>query len=331
MPLISIIIPLFNREKLISETLNSVISQTYKNWEVIIVDDGSTDNSIEIVKEFQKKDKRIKLYKRDRKPKGATTCRNIGAKLSKGEYLIFLDSDDLLKNYCFKQRIDVINEDKNLDFAVFNMNCFQNKIGDLNKSFNLYFENNYEYLYSFLTDAPPWQTMCPIWKKDFFLKIGGFDENFWIMDDPELHTRAILHPNVNFKVIENSKPDCYYRIDSPYSKMSDKFINDSIVGRIQYFEKTFTYISNLSIPNVKKNEYKKNLRVGIIILYKKWMLSRIKLFQNEYENLLVFCKQNKILNFVDFKLIKINKFLWTNDNWFFRILKLKGLFAKFLK
>ena len=82
-PLVSIIIPNFNREKLIVETLQSIINQSYKNWECIVVDDHSTDNSWEIVKELCDVDNRIRQVKRpDNRVKGACTCRNYGFELS---------------------------------------------------------------------------------------------------------------------------------------------------------------------------------------------------------------------------------------------------------
>ena len=77
--LVSIIIPTYNREHLIGETLNSIIAQTHTNWECIVVDDGSTDNTEEVLKNYKEKDKRFIFLKRpDNLPKGANTCRNIG-------------------------------------------------------------------------------------------------------------------------------------------------------------------------------------------------------------------------------------------------------------
>ncbi len=92
--LVSIIMPLYNCEKYIAETINSVLLQTYTNWELLIVDDCSTDNSVEIVKEFAQKDARIKLYEFEQNV-GVATARNKAIELSKGRYIAFLDSDDI--------------------------------------------------------------------------------------------------------------------------------------------------------------------------------------------------------------------------------------------
>lgn len=91
-PFVSIIIPLYNKQHSIRETVNSVLSQTYKNFEVLIVNDGSTDNSLQIVKEFD--DDRIKLFTQDNH--GISYTRNRGIKEASGEWILFLDADDCL-------------------------------------------------------------------------------------------------------------------------------------------------------------------------------------------------------------------------------------------
>ena len=92
-PLISIITPNFNSEKFISETIESVLNQSYRNWELIIVDDFSTDNSLNLINKFISKESRISLIKLS-KNSGPAITRNQGIKVAKGDYLAFLDSDD---------------------------------------------------------------------------------------------------------------------------------------------------------------------------------------------------------------------------------------------
>lgn len=94
-PLVTVITPLFNAEKYISETIESVVKQSYKNWEMIIVDDCSTDKSRDLVKTFQQKDSRIRLIESDDNFGGPARPRNIGLQQAKGEYVAFLDADDV--------------------------------------------------------------------------------------------------------------------------------------------------------------------------------------------------------------------------------------------
>ena len=93
-PLISIITPCYNCEQYIAESIQSVLAQTHQNWEMIIVDDCSTDESYEIAMEYAKKDRRIKVYRMEHNS-GAAVCRNKAIESSKGEYLAFIDSDDI--------------------------------------------------------------------------------------------------------------------------------------------------------------------------------------------------------------------------------------------
>lgn len=125
--LISIIIPSYNRGDLISETLDSILSQTYTNWECIVIDDGSTDNGIDIVNSYCAKDKRMTLVKRpDDSPKGAQTCRNIGLFLARGEFIQFFDSDDIMLPTKLNKQVKVI-EKHDADFAVCDCILFKDK------------------------------------------------------------------------------------------------------------------------------------------------------------------------------------------------------------
>lgn len=103
-PLVSIITPLYNSEKYIAETIESVLAQTYSNWEMIIVDDCSKDNGVEIVEKYQEKDKRIKLYK-NKENKGGAGTRNVAIEKANGKYIAFLDSDDLWKKEKLEKQI----------------------------------------------------------------------------------------------------------------------------------------------------------------------------------------------------------------------------------
>ena len=92
--LISIVMPVYNSAPFLAETIESVLKQTYPNWELILVDDASSDKGIEIIENYQKEEKRIKLIRLN-KNQGAAVARNSGIQLAAGKYIAFLDSDDL--------------------------------------------------------------------------------------------------------------------------------------------------------------------------------------------------------------------------------------------
>lgn len=110
---ISIIIPTYNAERFILNTINSVKAQTYKNWEIIVIDDCSSDRTVQIVKEQQVADKRIRIIKL-KNNSGAAIARNTGIKSANGKYVAFLDSDDLWlpekleKQVVFMQENDIV-------------------------------------------------------------------------------------------------------------------------------------------------------------------------------------------------------------------------------
>ena len=96
-PLVSIIMPVYNTEKYLDQSIGTVIQQTYENWEMIVVDDGSTDNSISIIQSFAQKDQRIQLYINESDQHGPGIARNIGLDHLRGKYTYFIDSDDWIE------------------------------------------------------------------------------------------------------------------------------------------------------------------------------------------------------------------------------------------
>lgn len=114
--LVSIIVPVYNTEDYLDKCMNSILNQTYKNIEVIIIDDGSTDNSYRRLQEFQTKDKRIILLQQ--KNFGQGVARNKGIEISKGKYICFVDSDDRITENMVEEMVQEI-EKTNSDFSSF--------------------------------------------------------------------------------------------------------------------------------------------------------------------------------------------------------------------
>ena len=113
--LVSIITPSYNSSKFIMECINSVISQTFQNWEMIIVDDCSNDNSREIISDLTAKDERLKSIFLEENV-GAAEARNIAIRQSKGKYIAFLDSDDIWNKNKLEKQITFMSE-KNIAFS----------------------------------------------------------------------------------------------------------------------------------------------------------------------------------------------------------------------
>ena len=110
---ISIIIPVYNVEQYIKNCLESVINQTYDNWEIILIDDGSTDNSKAIYENIAIKNDKIKIFKQTNK--GVSAARNLGIEKAQGDYIVFLDADDWIEKKFLERMLEVIeNEDADI-------------------------------------------------------------------------------------------------------------------------------------------------------------------------------------------------------------------------
>jgi glycosyltransferase involved in cell wall biosynthesis len=228
---VSVIIPNFNKAPYLKETLESVLNQSHQNWEAIIVDDGSTDESLSIINEFIASDNRFNFFSRDTTKKGGSVCRNIGLNKASGEYIIFLDSDDILETDCIKNRLNKVINYPLIDFAVFSGGTFYIEIGDSKSTWIPPLSK--DYLKLFLKHTLPWHTTSVLWKADFLKKVQGFDESYPRLQDVELHTRALMQPGVNFKII-GGVPDFFYRIDE----------NRKLVAPFQFVE---TFINAVGI------------------------------------------------------------------------------------
>jgi glycosyltransferase involved in cell wall biosynthesis len=166
-PLVSVIIPTYNRAHLIGETLDSVLAQTYQNWECIIVDDGSKDNTDEVVGAYVNKDTRFKYYHRPEDyAKGANSCRHIGFLKSIGEYVNWFDSDDIMLPSHFEKKIlRILKND--YDFVCCEIARFRydNKKEIINVNYT--YEDGNEIINQFVGKLTL-STPGPLWKK-FFL------------------------------------------------------------------------------------------------------------------------------------------------------------------
>ncbi|GAO30421.1 glycosyltransferase family 2 protein [Geofilum rubicundum] len=248
-PVVSIIIPNFNKATFIAESIRSVLEQDFKDWEAIIVDDGSTDNSVEIINKLVSNDSRLKLFQRNRSPKGGSTCRNIGIENARGAYLFFFDSDDLMTKDCIGERINLIQANPTLDFAVFPVGTFYKAIGD---STMVWRTKKGDHLKQFLRHDLPWHTMSPLWRTSFVKNtLHGFDESFPRLQDVEFHTRAMLQKGLAYKIVNNTSPKCFYRIDHERTKQSQaQGLQTMYQGVKQYISSFDKQIRN---PTLKRN------------------------------------------------------------------------------
>lgn len=213
MLLVSIIIPSYNRAHFISETLDNVLAQTYTNWECLIVDDGSTDNTPVIVNEYCEKDDRISFYQRpEHRLKGANTCRNIGVEKSKGKFLQFLDSDDLLSPQKIELQLKALEDNSDVAYGGYRYFTETNNINTAKKIPKPYYKD-YGNGSDFLEALGAYDSFVPshayLMRKKCIESSGKWLETLKSNQDGEFFCRVLLKAN-SIKYVSNS--EVYYRI-----------------------------------------------------------------------------------------------------------------------
>lgn len=194
-PLVSIIIPAYNRADLIGDTLNSVKVQTYEHWECIVVDDGSKDETKNVVFNYIKIDDRFLFFERPTSHlPGGNGARNYGALKCKGQLFVFLDSDDVLVPSAIEGRVACF-KDQNYDMVLSLTGTFKRTLGDSQLIWNTLGQNfSFEHLIDrYVRMDMPWHTNGVTWNRAFFEKIGGWDENLIAWQDWELHCRSLFY------------------------------------------------------------------------------------------------------------------------------------------
>ncbi|MDM7859639.1 glycosyltransferase family 2 protein [Alteromonas sp. ASW11-36] len=181
-PLISIIVPVYNVEKYLVECLDSLLAQTYKNLEIIVVDDCSPDNSAAIIERYVAKDKRVKAVKRAQNG-GLSAARNSGIEHATGEWITFVDSDDYLHTDCYRQTLSVMSATDKCNVGIFSVVYLNDETKQTSPA--PYFHVN--------LDSPNWFWDCNVtsWNKIFLAKhisdhnirfaegLYHEDEDFW--------------------------------------------------------------------------------------------------------------------------------------------------------
>jgi glycosyltransferase involved in cell wall biosynthesis len=195
--LVSIIIPCYNYAHLINETLDSILLQTYANWEVLVVNDGSTDNTLEVVSHYQKNDDRIRYISITNS--GPSRARNVGIEASKGEFLMFIDADDLMPPPKLESHIKHFEKFPELDISYSDGLYFDERYpeilyrrGSLRNQVwipKLINKKGFQVIYELLRrNIMP---ICsPLFRKRVINNVGLLDEDYYYMEDWDYFVRS---------------------------------------------------------------------------------------------------------------------------------------------
>ena len=253
MPKITIITPTYNSSKFIKRTIDSVLAQTYTDWEFLLIDDHSTDNTVEIISEYAKKDPRIKILSTPKNSGGPALPKNIGIENAIGEYVAFLDHDDQWLAEKLEKQLKVFTESKNEKLGL--VACYINVANNEGKILYRHKENYRGSVIGNLARGNFIVTSsCVITKSEVYKKCGLFDVRFKTSDDWDMWLR-IAEISYDFDFVPEFLIN--YIIHGGNAYLENKNRND---------EKEFLLLYGLHTETFKKYSLK---ATGHYYLYKK--------------------------------------------------------------
>ncbi|MHC0442740.1 glycosyltransferase family 2 protein [Flavobacterium sp. 3-210] len=288
-PIVSIIIPTYNRAHFISETLDSIATQTYTNWECIIVDDGSTDNSELVISKYVELDSRFKLYRRPKdKVKGANSCRNFGFEQSVGKYIQYLDSDDYISSNKIEKQVNELEKCDVNTIAICKWQFFGNSsdANEGNEGLKVY--SNFDSILDFI-DAlalsgcflPPHTYLI---NRQLVLNAGNWMDRLEINQDGEFFARIFIKTN---KVVYVPDAKVFYRrnnIDNVSILNNEKKIEHALLSwqLIESYFKIHFGESTRLVSISKKYLYQRIVKENIETIKKNKLFFKEEICSNDF-------------------------------------------------
>lgn len=287
LPLVSIIIPTFNRSHLICEALDSISSQTYENWECIIVDDGSTDDTEMVVRKYVKKDARFQFHKRPKERlKGGNAARNFGFEISNGKYINWFDDDDVMLSKKIERHLEMFCQNELIQATITNSFLYNFSTKNAYLPWRNQLHTN-DLLNDFIRLEAGWQTGDVLWKKETLNRLQ-FNELLLSSQDWEFHVKAILL-DIKF----NFDKDCYSHIRNTPKSIKNSHNTNKIIS--QFCSRKSILEFNENFLKINENGYLYlveelfgyfryfvlNKRIILAFQSLKWMI-KISLITHQY-------------------------------------------------
>ena len=262
-PQVSIVMATYNRAHLISATLDSIINQSFENWECLIIDDGGTDSTREILQPYLNQDYRFQFhYRTSKHKKGLPGSRNMGIEMAKGKYLIFFDDDDIVHPDNLQICVDILSH-KSYDF------CRYDKLAFNEKFTPSLIENNPKYkmitvgkenIEEMITGKLPFASCTVMWKRECFDN-HKFNEELLYAEEWECYSRILASgfTGVSIDAI------LYFNRKHPTSNTGE-FYSDNLVRRNSYVKAIKLVIRNLKEKGLLTEALKKYfIRLGFFL------------------------------------------------------------------
>lgn len=238
-PLISVIVPVYNVEKYLDRCIESIVNQTYKNLEIILVDDGSPDNSLKMCDDWAKKDKRIKVI--HKKNSGVSSARNAGMNKSKGEWITFVDADDYIEPTYVEDMLNKANETNSKYICCGYNKIYSNNLESINSAGTTKVLNSKEYIISLLNVQNGYGFVhMKLINKDIINSVR-FNETLTVGEDALFNIELCKKID---KVVIYNKTLYNYRvnIDSVVRRYDDNYVNkytDSMKTMTKYINSNY--------------------------------------------------------------------------------------------
>lgn len=264
--LVSVIMPVYNSKEFLAEAIESVLEQTYPNWELVIVDDGSPDSSYEIAEKYQQKDSRIVLHKQ--KNGGPSSARNTAVDMAKGELIAMLDPDDVMFPSRLQEQVDFLHEHPEVSIV----SCLCNYVNRHNKTLGTNYTDilTVEDCHRYIKENKI--VFClhsgATLYKDAFLNVGGYKEDIFYTQDLDLWNRLV---ESGYDLVVMPKILVNYRIHGS-SIMSTQYLK---IPYEFYWVRDTTYRRRSGRPELEYSEYLK-------VLEKEPFMNRLRLKRSVY-------------------------------------------------
>ncbi len=241
MPKVSVIIPTYNRAKYITRAIDSVLNQTYQDFEIIVVDDGSKDNTKEILTPYMNK-----IHYLWQENRGISAARNIAIQRATGEYIAFLDSDDVWLNNKLQIQVDILNKSFNIGLVHNKMIMLSEQGQKVGMKPKRESGKDFKELLEIGGDLPTSSVMV---RRECFDKTGLFDENLPIMEDFEMWLR--IAKEYDLYEIKDQHLAYYYRHDQQITRNRIKVFD----GTVRLQKKILKIHKNVPKSSIKRKLY----------------------------------------------------------------------------
>ena len=190
---VSIVLPTYNGERFIKESIDSILNQTYTNWELIIVNDCSTDNTLDIINDYLSKDSRIKLISNEQNKKLPASL-NIGFANATGDYYTWTSDDNKYKPTAIEEMVDFLDKNPQTDLVSFNFN-FIHEDGTFDVTYTEIVPSRAQYVLAIHCNIGA----CFMYRKEIAQKVGEYDTNMFCAEDYDYWCRIALNGNISYQ------------------------------------------------------------------------------------------------------------------------------------